>query len=93
MANLVIYLDPEYIEDTPSIDLVELPEGVPVEESVKKYITENYFPIAPGSFVIHDPSCGSFATGGPDSEYDEGYEEEPYLSWWFDILEPKKMSA
>lgn len=89
--NLIIYLEPEYIEETPSIDVVQLPDNIPVEESVEKYITENYFPIAPGSFVISDPTCGTFATGGPDCDYDNEGDEEPYLSWWFEISDVKKM--
>jgi len=89
--NLIIYLEPEYIEETPAIDVVQLPDNAPVEESIEKYIKKNYFPIAPGSFVIYDPTCGSFATGGSDCDYDNEEDEEPYLSWWFEISDVKKM--
>lgn len=62
--NLIIYLEPECIEETPSIDVVQLPDNIHVEESVEEYIKKNYFPIAPGSFMISDPTCGAFANGG-----------------------------
>lgn len=89
--NLIIYLEPGYIEETPAIDVVQLPDNAPVEESVEEYIKKNYFPIAPGSFVIYDPTCGSFATGGSDCDYDNEEDEEMYLSWWFEISDVKKM--
>lgn len=62
--NLIIYLEPEYIQETPVINVVQLPDNIPVEKSVEEYIKKNYFPIAPGSFMISDPTCGAFANGG-----------------------------